>query len=245
MKRNKNMSSYTEKVLRLQQSDFVGYWPLNEESGTAVYDLSPNGYNGTSSALVRTPATSGFRAPDGSVCAQFDGTSSYIDLYDATAAAVTTPGTMSIWVATPQANLSGTTKMQIFKFAADANNFIDLTFDTTAYRFNAWHEGNTTAKSVNSPLKYNVDGGSQLPEWHHFAFSFADGGSLTFYTDGVAETAATSLGTFTGSMAEATMVLGSSSTTVADQFTGYLAHFAWWNKALGQTEIEDLYDIGL
>ena len=135
-------------------------------------------------------------------------------------------------------------QMQIFKFAAaGADNFIDLTHTATAYQFNGWHEGNTTAKNVNSPLKYNVDGGP-FPEWHHFVMTYADGGSLTFYTDGLAETAASTLGTFTGSMAAATMVLGSSSTTPADQFTGYLARFAWWNVILTQSEVEDLNVIG-
>ena len=234
-------TSYIQKVLRTQSSNFVGFWPLDEESGTTAYDISPNGYNATSSGLLRSNVQRGFLAPDGGKCAQFDGSASYINMYNATAAAVTTPGSMSIWAATPDANLSGTTKMQLFKFAADANNFIDLTFDTTAYRFNGWHEGNTTAKSVNSPLKYNVGYG---PQWHHFVMTFTDSGSLTFYTDGLAETAATSLGIFTGSMASTLMVLGSSSTTAADQFTGYLARFAWWNVVLSQSEVDDLYTIG-
>ncbi len=237
-------TSYIQKVLRTQSSNLVGFWPLNEERGTVAYDISGNGYNATSTGLLRSNLQRSFLAPDGDKCAQFDGSVSLINMYNSTAAAIGTPGSMSIWVATPQANLAAATKMQIFKFAVGANNFIDLTHTATAYQFNGWHEGAGTASSVNSPLKYNVDGGP-FPEWHHFFMTYADGGSLTFYTDGLAETAVTSLGTFTGSMASTLMVLGSSaSDTAADQFTGYLARFAWWNVILTQSEVDDLYIIG-
>ena len=249
-------TNYIEKVKRTQGSSFVGYWPLNEERGTTVFnavkpliwgDTTPES-NGTSSGLVRTPATAGFLAPDGGKCAQFDGSVSYIDMVSALSSSATDIGSLSIWVATPQANLTTATKMQIWKFAAaGADNFIDLTYDTTSYRFNAAYECNTTDVSVNSSLVYNVDGGSQSPEWHHFGVTYADtnaGDALTLYVDGKAETAVSSLGEFTGSFATTTMVLGTSATTPADQFTGWLSHFAWWSVILTAAEMRDLAKAG-
>ena len=246
-------TNYIEKVKRTQGSSFVGYWPLNEERGTTVFnavkpliwgDTTPES-NGTSSGLVRTPATAGFLAPDGGKCAQFDGSVSKIDMISALSSSATDIGSLSIWVATPQANLTTATKMQIWKFAVDADNFIDLTYDTTSYRFNAAYECNTTDKSVNSSLVYNVDGGSQSPEWHHFGVTYADtnaGDALTLYVDGKAETPATGMGEFGTPFASTAMVLGSSHTTPADQFTGWLAHFVWNHAIFTADEMKELAD---
>ena len=76
-------TSYIQKMERTYNSSFVGLWPLDEESGTVAYDISPNGYNGVSSGLLRSNIQRGFLAPDGGKCAQFDGSASYINLYAA------------------------------------------------------------------------------------------------------------------------------------------------------------------
>lgn len=239
------MSNYIEKVKRMQNSSFVGYWPLNEESGAAAYDLSPNGYNATSANLVRGWNDRRMLAPDGGKCAQFDGSTTYIDFYSAIGSEPTTEGSLSIWVATPEANLKGTTLMQIVKMGVDANNFIDLEFDTTAYRFNADYKAGGSSKNIVSPLVYNENGAAILPEWHHFVMTWsATNDAVNFYVDGVAQTAVDTLGTWAGAMASTAMVVGSSSTTAADQFTGWMAHLGIWSAILAQTEVDDLYVIG-
>ena len=232
------MLEYIEKMRRIQSSSFVGLWPLTEESGTVAYDISDNGYNATSSGLVRT-SNRGIYGPDGRPCAEFDGSTSYINLYGAVGSEPTTIGSISIWAATPNANIAGTTKMQIIKLAADANNFIDITFDTTAYRFNAAYEAGGTDKNVNSGLVYNTKAGYG-PQWHHFALTWTSADPAIFYVDGVALTALTSLGTWAGAMASDLMVLGSSSTTAADVWKGSLARLGIWSVVLTPAEIREL-----
>ena len=83
-------TNYQEKVKRMHSSSWVGYWPLDEESGTTVYNhVTPSvtpitttpAQNGTSANLVRTSAGRGeMLAPDGGKCARFDGSTSYIDI---------------------------------------------------------------------------------------------------------------------------------------------------------------------
>ena len=239
-------TSYDQRVLRTQSSSFVGYWPLNEESGTVAYDLSPNGNNATSVSLVRTSAGRSFLAPDGSKCAQFDGTNSYINLYGAVSDASSAEGSISVWAATPTANLGDTTKMYISGFRYDGSNYIDLSYYTTANLVKAEYSAAATYDAVDSPLIYNVDGGPQLPEWHHFVFTYSKtNDAINLYVDGVIQTEATGLGTFAGAFASTTMTLGSSSTTAADQLKGWLAKFAWWTAILTQTEVDGLYKIGL
>jgi len=122
-------TNYQEKVLRTQTSGMVCYYPLNEEQGTAVLDYSDNGYNATSSGLVRIPATRGFVGPDGGRCAQFDGSATYIDISAAapsSASSSQTEGSMSVWVAVPEANLAAISKMQVVLCAADIANACQL-----------------------------------------------------------------------------------------------------------------------
>lgn len=236
-------TSYIQKMERTQSSSFVALWPLDEESGTTAYDISPNGYNATSSGLLRSNLQRSFLAPDGGKCAQFDGSASYINLYAAVTKEPTTIGSISVWVAVPQANLKGTTKMQIITLKYDSENYVDITFDTTAYRFNGAYEAGDTLKSVNSSLVYNVGYGAQ---WHHFGLSWdASGDALKFYVDGLQQgSTQSSLGTWTGAMASTTMVAGSSSTTAADVLTGWMARLGVWSVVLTGDEFADLAVIG-
>ena len=236
-------TSYIQKMERTQSSSFVAVWPLDEESGTVAYDISPNGYNATSSGLLRSNLQRSFLAPDGGKCAQFDGSASYINLYAAVTKEPTTIGSISVWVATPDANLSGTTKMQIITLKYDASNYIDITFDATAYRFNGAYEAGGIDVSVNSNLQYNVGYGAQ---WHHFALTWtAAGDALKFYIDGLQQgTTQDTLGTWTGAMASTTMVAGSSVTSGADWLKGWMARLGIWSVVLTGDEVADLAVIG-
>ena len=243
-------TNYIEKVLRMQSSSFMGYWPLNEESGTAVYDLSRNGYNGTSSGLVRVPETRGFTGPDGGRCAQFDGSASYVDVFaSASGSSISVAeGTVSVWVATPDTNLEGTTKMQIVLLAADSANSIGIDFDTTANRFGCIYyagSGDATYSTTYGSLAYNVDGGPQKPEWQHLAMTYsAVADKVIFYINGNPSTIASSLGTWTGAFGSTITCIGTSKLAGADLFTGWMAHPAWWKTPFSEAEVRELAVIG-
>jgi hypothetical protein len=148
---------------------------------------------------------------------------------------------MAIWAAVPEANLAGTTKMTLFAFAADGNNIAEIQCDTTANRFTAGHTGASSAKT-STGYAYNDIWQKGVAQWHHFAMTFADGGTLQFYIDGKAQTPATSLGTWSGAFATALMCLGSDHTTISDPFNGWLAHFVWSNAEFTADEIATLAD---
>ena len=245
-------TNYIEKVKRMQSSSWVGYWPLNEESGTTVYNaVTPSTWgtttpeqNGTSVSLVRKPATAGFLSPDGGVCAQFDGSTSYINMASALSSSANTIGSMGIWAATPQANLSGTSTMVLFNFSVNANYELELRFDTTAYRFLAEHNANTSADTSTSSLVYNVDEAPQDPDWHHFGMDYYDGGSLNFYVDGVAQTAASSLTSWSGTLSATRMCLGASTTSITNAYNGFLSHFVWNNAIFTADEWAEIAKAG-
>jgi hypothetical protein len=241
-------TNYQEKVKRIRSTALVGYWPLDETSGTVALDHSTNGYNGTSSGLVRVPATRGFLAPDGGRCAQFDGSSSYVDINAASSSSANAELTFAIWVAVPEAQLSGTTKMQVALCAADSANQIGIDFDTTAQRFSGDYfagAGDATYSTTTGALVYNDYWSKGYPEWHHLAITVsATADEAILYVDGSASTAASSLGTWTGAFGSTITCLGTSKLAGADQFTGWMAHAAWWSTPLTQSEIEELYKIG-
>ena len=244
-------TNYMEKVKRQQSSSWVGYWPLNEESGTVVYNhVSPSGYpgdttpeqNGTSVSLVRNSASRSFLAPDGSKCATFDGSASLINMVAALSSSAISPGTMAAWAAIPEANLSGTTMMRLWYFGVDGNNLLALEFDTVAQQMKALHVSAAGTSKTSTGKVYNDYWQKGVPLWHHYAMTYTSAGTMQFYIDGKAQTAASTLGTMAGTFATTLMCLGSDHTTISDPFTGHMAHFVWSNVAYSADEVALLAD---
>jgi hypothetical protein len=161
----------------------------------------------------------------------------------ALSSSATTIGSMGIWAATNQANLAGATKMVLFNFGVSGTYELEIQCDTTAYRFTAEHNANSSKTSTSS-LVYNVDGAPQDPEWHYFGMDYYDGGSLNFYVDGLAQTAASSLGTWSGTFSATRMTLGSTTTTITDAYNGFLSHFVWSNAIFTADEWRELAKAG-
>lgn len=241
-------TNYMEKVKKIRSSALVGYWPLNEESGTVALDHGPNGYNGTTSGLVRNSITRSFRAPDGSRCAEFSGSAGYVDISGVSPSSANAELTLMVWAAVDESILSGTTKAQIFMAAADSANEASIFIDTTAQRASANYyagAGDATYSTTNSQLIYNNYWKKSYPEWHHFALVVSKtGDSATLYVDAVASTACSSLGTWTGAFGSTITCLGTSKLAGANLFKGWMAHAAWWSTPLTKAEIEELYKIG-
>ena len=245
-------TSYDKKALRT--SNLIAYWPMNEESGTTVYDMGPNGYNATSAGLVRIPATRGFLGPDGSKCALFETPSSDINLFGAAASSATgeswgkgsqTTGSIGVWVAIPKEKLQGTTRMDVCRFAADDNNEIEIYFDTAAYRFAMLFKGNSTGVTNNSANAYNDRYSPGVPVWHHLCMTYSTATMLT-YIDGkvTTDTADTTSSAWSGNYASTLMNVGVTSTTstVLSFFTGYMKGFLWSGAQLSADEVAGLAD---
>ena len=243
-------TNYIEKVKKIRSSDLMAYWPLNEESGTAVLDVGPNGENGTSASLVRIPATRGFTAPDGGRCAEFATTGSMIDIYNSFSSTIAVAeGTLMAWVAMPSTALNSTTKQQIVILAADTANAIGIDFDTTANRFSGDYfagSGNATYSTTYGKLVYNDYWAAGRPLWHHLAFTYSKAGdAAVLYVDGVASTACANIDAWEGAFASTACSIGSTNpVTKAAGFTGHIAHVAWWKAPLTSAEVEELYKAG-
>jgi hypothetical protein len=142
----------------------------------------------------------------------------------------------------PEANLAGSTRMSLFLFGVDGNNLVTLEQMGTANTMRAVHVSASGTSKTSTGLVYNDHWRKGTPLWHHYAMTYTSGGTLQFYIDGKAQTAASTLGTFAGTYDATNMVLGSDDTTPNDQYTGYLAHFLWSNVAFSADEVAILAD---
>jgi hypothetical protein len=243
-------TNYIEKVKKIRTSDLMGYWPLNEESGTAVLDHSPKGENATSASLVRIPATRGFTAPDGGRCAEFATTGSMIDIYGTFSSTIAVAeGTLMAWVAMPSTALNSTTKQQIVILAADTANAIGIDFDTTANRFSGDYfagAADATYSTTYGKLVYNDHWAAGRPLWHQLVLTYSVASDcVVLYVDAVASTGCSTLGAWTGAFASTACSIGSTNpVTKAAGFTGHISHVAWWKTPLTKSEVEELYKAG-
>jgi len=227
-----------EKIKRTRPNNFVGYWPMNENSGNAVEHM--HAYHGLNTSV--SLADRQIYGPDGGPCYYFDGTNSYCNIYAAQAAEPTLIGTASIWFACEKGYLEGTTLGRLLTLGANATtNVILIEKTATANTFRLAYIAGSTTDSV-SPTIYVGGVGNQFPEWHNLAMTWsATADALKVYVDGLQSgSTQSSLGTWSGSMASTLMTIGAAATTPTSVFNGWLAHCAVWSVVLTDDEIRDL-----
>jgi hypothetical protein len=234
-------TSYIKKVKRTRPAGLIAYWPLNEESGTVVYDYGPNAYKGTSSGVGH--ATRDLVGPDGGPCYKFDGAASYVDIYTVQPSQPTTIGSAMLWFAAEKNYLDSTTGGYLLNLAVDANNYISISKTTTANTFDLAYEANNVTDKV-SPTIYAKDG-NQYAAWHQLVLTWTKAGeAVVAYVDGASAGTSATLGVWSGDLAAATCVIGADNTTVTSVLKGYLAHVALWSVVLSADEVAELYRIG-
>jgi len=236
------ITSYNRKVRQIASTSLVAYWPMNETSGTTVYDWSNTGYNGTSTSVA--VADRWLQGADGGHCYRFDGSTSYIDIYTALTGAVTLIGSISVWFACEPTYLNGTTLGRIFTMSADANNVFLLEKTATANTFRAGYIAGGTTDSV-SPVLRQQDGDPH-PQWHHLGATITVAGdALKIYVDGAqSSTTQATLGTWAGAVDSTMFCIGAGSTVPANVFSGWLQHMAIWSTVLTADEMAELGKIG-
>jgi hypothetical protein len=124
---------------------------------------------------------------------------------------------------------SGTTARYLAYIYTDANNNFSLTKTTAANTYALDYQANNTDEQTTVTL-YDDD-------WHSLGFSISDTGDYCkLFLDGVLMGTDTGIGTWSGAEGSTTTVLGSSSTTAADVWSGWMAHWAFWNTPLSNSE---------
>ncbi len=223
---------FTPSYAQDYTSGLIGYWDMNQSSGTTVPDLSGNGYDGTFYNAPTWQPLNGYI--DGALnfdVSQVQGVDLPNDLFD-----TLTEGTIAAWVYWEGANdfrqilLSGQDGWFEFNIR---NGQLDL--------WTSGCSGGNVRTSGTSPLTPN--------QWHHVAFT-NDATGHKFYIDGVEVPATYSAGNATTSVffdqcttaATTEYAIGwTSYLSDTEVFDGRIDEVRVYNRVLSATDIATLY----
>lgn len=134
--------AYWKKVRQIFGSSLVAVWPLDEQTGTVVYDKSGNGRNGTSYNVDPAQIKPPFRAP------YLDGANDYIDLSAALPNLNGLAGAFWAWYKIADAGTySDGTQDYIFEIGNRTTNRITAYKQNVPNQINFNYGGNGTVKS--------------------------------------------------------------------------------------------------
>lgn len=210
----------------------IGYWRLEEFSGTTAIDLSGEDndgtYNGPTLDAVAGPHINGPKAPT------FDGTNDYVDIYSSGLAADFNGSafTISLWMKVDSWTDGNERAAIIIK--ADADNFVQIAKYTTNER--VWLV--VKAGGVFRHYEYTVPSGIQ-GDWIHFAISYdAAATKMVAYANGGFVGQHTDCGVWTGSPDSDECTIGRGFGP-GFYFDGAIADVAIFDSALSGTQIEE------
>ncbi len=196
-------------------SGLIGYWKLDEATGTVAHDFSGSGLNGALSGVTLGQTGRVYNAM------LFNGTNSYAAA-SSTGAAVFS---VSAWV---KPNGTQTDGAGILSDSGGSDTNYRLVFNGgTTTLFGGIYSGAAWHNTPNSPAL-------STSSWSHVVFAF-DGSSLTLFVD------ATRIGSTTWSGTPGhgdALYLGRYSTIY---YNGYVDDVRIYNRALSATEVAQLY----
>lgn len=216
----------------------VGYWKLDDGSGTSAADASGNANTGT---LVSSP-TWGAGKIGGAVT--FNGTSQYVDMGSAgsgTSLAITGNLTLSAWIkraAVPEVDQDrvilerndSTGSIETYYFEVGGGHGL-----ADGYLSSGFDKGGGQYQGVNTASAVITD-----KNWHHVV-AVRSGSIITMYVDGVSVVSGSTTGTpVTGT---AHVIIGSSNISYNNtrKWNGSLDDVRIYNRALSQDEVAKLY----
>jgi hypothetical protein len=203
--------------------DYVGYWNLDETTGTVAADSSGHGNNGTVNGAAWNP--------QGKVngCLSFNGVDNYVQVNRQ----VSNDFTIAFWVKTTSVGGVGTWR--------NGEGLVDGSAGATSTDFGTTLVGNQFAFGTGYPgttllSTTPVNDGS----WHYcVATRVQSSGAMQLYVDGNLEAGGTGA---TGSLAPSSYLRFGSTQLIGGFFNGSLDEIKIYNRALGNLEIAALYD---
>jgi hypothetical protein len=225
-------STYIDKVKGIESSNLIGYWPMNENTGSVAYDFSIQVNNGAYTG-VDLAYTAG---PDGQGCPYFDGTNDYNNIYSAGLSSDFDgdEGTIALWIKVSAAGVwtDGTVRTMM-RLRADAENYVEIYKSNTNNALNMVYEAGNTM-STRSITSISDTG------WFCLTMTWsASADEVNYYKDGTSvATKRTGLGTWAGSLTSG--FIGAQDSVPLEVWDGYLAHGAVWTTPLTAAQIASL-----
>lgn len=223
------LGAYSRRCINLFGSALIGYWKLDETSGTMILDSSPQGNHGTSAGLAL--ANMALPAQIGGKAAYFDGSGGYASVFSAGLDADFNgaEGTLMAWFQATAAEWGETTLRRLLYFGEDADNRV--TFQrSAANKVDVVYEAdNTTEARVPDELN--------TANWYHLAITWCKlNDRIRVYRAGAQfGTDSTGLGTYSGGLTWA--MIGATNTSPGNPFKGHIGHVMLLNREASDEEV--------
>lgn len=231
------MSSSYNRLLQRFGSSIVVLFPQNELSGNVMRDSSIHSYHGAYSNI--TLGASGIG--DSSFAARYEGVNSVGNVYSARLAAAFNPAECTVFIWAKVANAGVWTdginhRMAILK--ADASNGITIekfNNNNLLFQYNA----GGTAQTIQR-------GGTTTTDWMLLVLSISKSNDRVraYYNNVQIGTDQSGLGTWTGSLASTTSVIGSNSTTPSTVWAGTIGPVMILNREATAADISFVWNGG-
>jgi hypothetical protein len=220
-------------IINKPNQDFLEvYWDANDSNSysfadsDAVYDLSGNGVTGT------ITGTNGFDAEYNAWV--FDGSGDYVSGTLPSSATGNWINTISVWVNLPSFS-SGGNYLFNAGIAPNSNNpgeSLVIYIRTTGVFYDVGYEN------------YKVENTLKANEWHHIVFTYTGGvltSGVSAYIDGTLRTQVDTSGTTQLNLTAQDFRLGIA-LNGGSAFTGKVANFRLFGKALNADQVRELYE---
>lgn len=209
------------------ESSLVGYWELDETSGSYAYDSTAYNRNGTISG-----ATQGVPGVYGTAYS-FDGSNDYVN-FGTQILLSPSAFTFTAWIK-PEAGMSGA---RLIAYNPSTNGattkYFDIYLSGNVLVWDLFKTGN-----VWDGINTNVT----LSEWNHIA-SVYTGTSCSLYLNG--ESVGSKSASLTAYTKAFNTYLGNNANNLSQgPFKGTMDDIAIWNRALDPYEIDSIYDLGV
>jgi prepilin-type N-terminal cleavage/methylation domain-containing protein len=211
-------------------TSLVGYWPMNEGTGSTAYDFSGTSVVGTWNGTKI--GTSGYYAPGkvGNWAGTFDGSTDYITVGTSTVLQPTNAITISAWVNTTS---SSTTERIISNFHGTSYGYV---FSVLSGLFTL-QLGNGTA--FTALQRFTVMPGI----WYHVVATW-DGANIKIYVNGTQQGAAMAFTGFAYDAGNVITTIGGNNTNSSNRWNGSSDDVRIYNRALSAAEIQAMYNAG-
>jgi prepilin-type N-terminal cleavage/methylation domain-containing protein len=211
-------------------SGLVGYWPMDEGTGSSTYDMS--GSNATGTWMGVATGTNGYYSVGkiGAYGGAFDGTSTYVvNTGSSSVFNLTKAVTMMAWV---KVNASGTDQ----KIISKRPSYVLTVFTNNIPETEIFIGG------LSNDTR-SAGGGTTLVNgrWYHIAGTY-DGATIKTYVNGVLDRQVAA----SGNMDTTTYALdlGKTADGAANYFNGLIDDARVYNRALSAAEIAAIYNAG-
>jgi hypothetical protein len=201
----------------------VGYWMLNETSGTTAYDSSGNGLNGTVESGVTIGQTQSIPAVKGSY--YFNGSSGYVNVPASSLLCPLSQGTVEAWVYNETSTSSSgdwvsTGGNQGYRVRSE-NGYPDIVY--------------ASADQLTGTALLSTSG------FDHVVITFGSNGAQ-IYVNGVLQTSGGAA--YSQSAGTAALHIGAD-LSYSEYFQGYLSNVAIYNTVLSAARIQAHYNAGV